>query len=204
MGIVLAAGRGDRIGQPKAWLRTDQEGECFFGRACERLVHGGADRVIGVIPPGGEAFAHRASPGAVLVVNRWPEEGQLSSLQLGLRALIALDLQAEAAIVQPVDVPLVTAETVRALITRWRESGPAVVRPVDPSGRHGHPVIFAAFLFEPLLSADPGAGPKPVVRAHATSIGDVLVEDEGAFLDIDTSEDYTRAFNRRPESAFPG
>ena len=157
-----------------------------------------------MIPPGGEAFAHRASPGAVLVVNRWPEEGQLSSLQLGLRALTALALDAEAAIVLPVDVPLVTAETVGALVTRWREFGPPIVRPVDRSGRHGHPVIFAARLFEPLLNADGGAGAKPVVRAHATPIGDVLVEDAGAFVDIDTSEDYARALNRPPESAFHG
>lgn len=202
MGIVLAAGRGDRIGQPKAWLRTDREGECFFGRACARLTDGGAERVIGLIPPGGEAFAHRASPGAVLVVNRWPEEGQLSSLQLGLRALSALDLDAEAAIVFPVDAPLVTAATIRALVARWHESGPAVIRPVDRRGRHGHPVIFAARLFEPLLSADAAAGAKPIVRAHATPTGDVLVEDDGAFLDIDTPEDYVQAFNRSPESSF--
>jgi len=36
---------------------------------------------------------------------------------------------------------------------------------------------------------------KPVVRQYATTDGDVEVEDEGAFGDIDTPEDYARALS---------
>ena len=198
VGVVLAAGQGQRIGRPKAWLRTAREGESFFGRACTVLAGGGVDRVIGIIPAGGEAQAHGAAPGAILIVNRWPEEGQLASLQLALAAIGALQVETEAAVVLPVDVPLVKEDTVRALIARWREARPAVVRPVSTDGRHGHPVMCSAALFERLLAADPSVGAKPIVREHASADGDVLIDDEGAFIDIDTVEDYTRVFGQLP------
>jgi CTP:molybdopterin cytidylyltransferase MocA len=135
----------------------------------------------------------------VLIVNPSPDEGQLSSLQLGLRAAAVFDPNSEAALVLPVDVPLVSAATVRALAERWRESRAPVVRPVSRDGRHGHPVIFSAALFGILLCADPSVGAKAIVHAHVSAVGDVLTDDEGAFLDIDTVEDYTRAFGRPPD-----
>lgn len=198
-GIVLAAGRGERIGQPKAWLRTDREGQCFLGRACDLLAAAGASPIVCVIAHGGEDRVRQAAPEAVVVVNQNPEAGQLSSLQLGLRA--AADFAPEAAVVLPVDVPLVTAATVRALLDRWRESRPPVVRPVSRDGRHGHPVVFSSVLFDQLSAADPSTGAKPIVRAYVTAAGDLLIEDEGAFFDVDTVDDYVRAFNRLPDRA---
>ena len=47
-----------------------------------------------------------------------------------------------------------------------------------------------------LRAADRSAGAKPVVRAHASARGDVEVADEGAFVDVDTPEDYERFFTR--------
>jgi len=35
-------------------------------------------------------------------------------------------------------------------------------------------------------------GIKPIVRAFASPAGDVLVHDEGAFVDIDTPDEYER------------
>jgi molybdenum cofactor cytidylyltransferase len=65
------------------------------------------------------------------------------------------------------------------------------VRPVS-SGRHGHPVIFGRELFDELQRADPAYGAKPVVRAHAAEMIEVPIDDEGAFTDIDTREDFER------------
>lgn len=186
------------MGQPKAWLRTYPDGEPFLARACRVLTEAGVDRVIGIIPVGTEAEAHQAGPAAILIVNRCPEKGQLTSLQLGLAASNALEIDAEAAVVLPVDVPLVKTETVRRLIDRWRDVQPAIVRPLKHDGSHGHPVIFDRSLFDELLSADHALGAKPTVRAHVTAASDVLVEDDGAFLDIDTIEDYRQAFGREP------
>jgi molybdenum cofactor cytidylyltransferase len=197
-GIVLGAGQGLRIGQPKAWLRTDKAGECFFARACALLATTGAHPIVGVIGPGAERRARLAAPGITVVVNDRPEQGQLSSLQKAIET--ARPLNPEAVVVLPVDVPLVTASTVDALIDRWRRTRAPVVRPVSAEGRHGHPVVLASSLFDALLRADLDAGAKPVVRAHASASGDVLVVDEGAFFDVDTIEDYVRAFGRLPQA----
>jgi molybdenum cofactor cytidylyltransferase len=90
-----------------------------------------------------------------------------------------------------VDVPLVSAATVSAVIDRFRETGAPIVRPVH-GPRHGHPVLVSRALFRELWTADRSEGVKPIVRAHVSAAGDVEVDDEGAFTDIDTPEDYAR------------
>ncbi len=194
-GIVLAAGQGDRIGHPKAWLRTDREGECFLARACALLAGARLDPVAAVVAPGAESLARRVVPSAMVVTNPAPERGQLSSLQAAIQALG--DRDPEAILVLPVDVPLVSAATVNVLIEAWRRAHAPVTRPVS-GARHGHPVIFSRELFDALHQADPSAGAKLIVRAHASPAGDVAVDDEGAFVDVDTVEDYVGAFGRLP------
>jgi CTP:molybdopterin cytidylyltransferase MocA len=52
-------------------------------------------------------------------------------------------------------------------------------------------------LFAELRAADPAAGAKPVIRAHATAAGDIAIADEGAFRDIDTEEEYLKMLSDR-------
>jgi CTP:molybdopterin cytidylyltransferase MocA len=66
------------------------------------------------------------------------------------------------------------------------------VRPTRGT-EHGHPLLIDRSVFEELRRADPVAGGKPVVRAHATAVGDIPIGDEGAFFDVDTPDDYQRA-----------
>ncbi len=108
--------------------------------------------------------------------------------------------RARAALVTLIDVPFVSASTVRRLISVYRERGAPIVRPVS-NGRHGHPVIFGCELFDELQRADPAQGAKPVVRAHAAEMIEVPVDDEGAFTDIDTREDYERVIGPFPKEA---
>ena len=90
-----------------------------------------------------------------------------------------------------VDVPLVSAATVRAVLDRYRTTRAPVVRPVR-GALHGHPVLVDRSLFDKIRAADPQRGAKPIIRAHVSAAGDVEVEDEGAFFDVDTPEDYKR------------
>ena len=62
--------------------------------------------------------------------------------------------------------------------------------------RHGHPVLIDRRLFGRFRAADPASGVKPIVRAHASAVGDVEVFDEGAFTDIDTPEEYAAVADR--------
>lgn len=196
-GVVLAAGAGMRIGHPKALLETATAHESFLARACRVLRDAGAEHMIVVTAP---ALAHAARTlmggEATIVVNPDPERGQLSSLQCAIASLTPLP---EALVVLPVDVPLVSEDTARRLIARWRETRAPVVRPFN-GARHGHPVVFDRVLLPQLAQAGGPGGAKPIVRAHASAAGEVEVTDEGAFLDIDSPEDYRRAFNKLPTS----
>jgi molybdenum cofactor cytidylyltransferase len=86
---------------------------------------------------------------------------------------------------------MISAATVRTLISTQQKTSAPIVRPVS-KGRHGHPVIFGRQLFAELHRADPAHGAKSVVRAHASEMIEVSIDDEGAFTDIDTPEEYER------------
>jgi molybdenum cofactor cytidylyltransferase len=179
------------MGQPKALLPIGTNGESFFDRVTGTLLDAGIGDIVVVVGADSEAIRAGVRPSSAVRIIDNPdyERGQLTSLLAGLRAVDAAS--ASAALVTLIDVPLVTAATVRTLIAVQRERGAPVVRPVS-NGRHGHPVIFGCELFEELRRADPARGAKPVVRAHAAHMIEVPVNDEGAFADIDTREDYER------------
>jgi molybdenum cofactor cytidylyltransferase len=194
--LVLAAGRSSRMGRAKATLPIDDR-DTFLTRIVRTFLDAAVDDVVIVVGHEADAIVQSfAASGlrARFAVNREYDRGQLSSLVAGL-ALIDRPGVA-ATLVTLVDVPLVSAETVRIVVDRYRQSGARIVRPTS-GARHGHPLLIDRSLFDALRAADPAAGAKSIVRAHATPIGDVPVADEGAFVDIDTVEEYARALSDR-------
>jgi molybdenum cofactor cytidylyltransferase len=101
-----------------------------------------------------------------------------------------------------VDLPLVLPATVRAVLEGYRRTGAPIVRPTR-EGRHGHPILFDRSLFDELRRADPERGAKPVVRAHAADGLEIDIEDQGAFVDVDTPDDYERVFGVPPPAETP-
>jgi molybdenum cofactor cytidylyltransferase len=190
--IVLAAGKSTRMGRPKALLPLDER-DTFLTRLLRTFRAAAVERVIVVLGHEAQAVAdHLARAGlpADLAINEGYESGQLSSLLVGLDAVDGPEV--EAVLLMLVDAPLVSAATVRAVIERYRTTHAPVVRAVR-GGQHGHPVLIARSLFQALRAADPAAGAKPIVRAHVSAAGDVPVDDDGAFMDIDTPEEYEKA-----------
>lgn len=190
--VILAAGASSRMGQPKAALPIGPGRQTFLSRITSTLIAAGLPEIIVVTGAKPELTQAGFLPrdGRVRVVeNRNWQEGQLSSL------LTALDVPArvpiEAALVMLVDVPLVSVETVERLLRAWRATRAPIVRPAR-GDEHGHPVIFDAAVFHELRTADRATGAKPVVRGHAAEIVNVPIDDPGAYLDIDTPEQYAR------------
>lgn len=203
-GIVLAAGASSRMGQPKAALPLGEGGDTVLSRGVRAMLAAGVPRVVVIAGAHPEAV-RRALPDPdprVSVVDNpdWPT-GQLSSLLCGLDAVDGEAL--DAVLVTLADVPLVAPATIRRLIEVWRETRASIVRPAR-GDVHGHPVLFDRALFAELRAADPAEGAKPVVRAHAAGIVNVAVEDEGAFLDLDTPADYERALDLAARRPSPG
>jgi molybdenum cofactor cytidylyltransferase len=190
-GVVLAGGKSSRMGRPKALLPIGSSGETFLDRVTRTLFDGGVDELLVVVGGDAEAIKSEARqwPCTRIVVNSDYERGQLTSL---VAALGHIDPESVTGVaVTLVDVPLVSTETVQKLIAAHRLRAASIVRPVS-NGRHGHPVIFHSRLFDELCRTDPAQGAKVVVRAHAREIEEVPVDDEGAFIDIDTREEYQR------------
>ena len=191
-GIILAAGASVRMGQPKAAMPFGQMGETILSRIVSTILSGGATEVVVVggahIDAVRAARPVREARARVIEHTGWPQ-GQLSSLLAGLASIDGPQL--EAVIVTPVDVPLVRASTVEAVIAEWRRARAPIVRPTA-GDRHGHPVIFDRSVFADLRAADPKVGAKAVFATHRDRVLNVEVTDAGAFEDIDTPEDYQR------------
>ena len=197
-GIVLCGGRSRRMGQHKALLPTAQANETFIGRIVRVLRAGGVDDVVVVVgphvPPLDVAFTGQ-EPLPRVVINPFPDRGQLSSLLVGLSVV---DRPGVAGVlVTLVDVPLIDSETICQLKELHQQTRAPVVRPAR-NGRHGHPVIFDRAVFSELRKADHAVGAKAVVHAHLADTVELAVDAEGSFLDIDTPSDYMRVFNSAP------
>ena len=195
--IVLAAGQSSRMGQPKPNLPVGPvspvSGSTFLTHIVRTLLDAGIDDVVIVVGHEKEAVLQNfeeSGLAARFVENVDYASGQLSSLVAGLRVVDRPGVWAT--LVTLVDVPFVSAATVRAVLDRYHRTHAPIVRPTR-GGQHGHPLLIDRSLFDQLRRADPAQGAKPVVRAHATRDGDVELTDEGAFTDVDTPEDYERA-----------
>jgi molybdenum cofactor cytidylyltransferase len=189
--VVLAAGLSTRMGRPKPLLPLPG-GETFVTRIVRSFLEAGVDDVVVVLGHEADAVAAKLIESGIaarFVINEAYETGQLSSVLRGLNAVDRPGVRAM--LLMLVDVPLVSAHTIRAVIERYKTTHAPIVRPVR-GDEHGHPVLIDRSLFGLLRAADPAAGAKPVVRAHVSAAGDVPVEDDGAFFDIDTPAAYER------------
>jgi molybdenum cofactor cytidylyltransferase len=188
--VVLAAGRSTRMGRAKAMLPL--HGETFLTHIIRTFHDAGVGDVVVVLGHDADAIAQTVQSSGLMarvVINSNYDRGQLSSLLAGLDA--ADQPGVPAILMTLVDVPLVSASTVRAVIDRYEKTKASIVRPVNGS-RHGHPILIDRVLFPALRAAGDATGAKPIVRENASTAGDVPVDDEGAFCDIDTMDEYAR------------
>jgi nicotine blue oxidoreductase len=177
-GILLAAGDGSRLGQPKATVEL--AGSTLAERGVELLRDGGTDPVIvvtGAVPV--------ELPGVVSVHNPDWQTGMGSSLATGLHAVEA---GAAAAVIALADQPLVGAEAVRRLIAAHANG--ATVAVAAYGGKPRNPVLIDRIHWPAVIELATGdAGARHFLRAHPELV--ILVEcgDTGSPADIDTPED---------------
>ena len=134
--VVLAAGDSTRMGTPKALLAAP-DGQPFVVRISRAFADAGVERVAVVTGVGPRQYCrgccgrrHCRRP-VRLVRNPDPGRGQLSSLWTGMDAAVAPDT--EALLMTLVDVPMLSAATVEAVVGEWRRTQAPIVRPA--SGR---------------------------------------------------------------------
>ena len=179
-GLVLAAGAGSRLGQPKAPLVVG--GERLIDRAVRVLREGGCDVVYVVLG----AWVGDVA-GAEVVLNPEWQTGMASSLKAGLEAL-SHNNAITAAVVALVDTPGMTAAAVNAVINN---PGELVVAVYD--GQRGHPLKLEKSHWQPILAVIEGdTGARAYLRGR-TDVVELELSSVSAMSDIDTVEDLEAA-----------
>jgi CTP:molybdopterin cytidylyltransferase MocA len=189
--LILAAGRGARVGGPKALLTLG--GETFLARVARLLLRPGVDCVTAVVGHESERVRREAAlPADVgVVVNARYAEGMLTSILAGLDDAEAAG--AGAILLHPVDHPLIDPGTVDAVATALRNG--ATIAVPSHEGRRGHPAGFARAAWAALRAAAPDEGARGVLARHPEWIEHVAAGEE-CLLGINTAAEYEQLKQR--------
>lgn len=177
--VILAAGASIRMGRPKALI--EWRGRPFFMHCVRRAEAAGCTPVVVVWG----ASALPEVDGVHLAENaRW-EQGPLSSLQVGLRAVLPSD--PSGVLVMTVDRPHVLQSTVCALLDAHKNTPAVVVQPRVKEAS-GHPIVHPRSVVEELLRLPPTDSVRTVLGLPEIRDGRLRISvDDPAVLDnLDT------------------
>ena len=191
--IVLAAGRSERMGSPKALL--DFDGKTCLALAKNACREGGVNNIIVVLGyRADDIIAAGETDGMRTALNRNWRAGRSSSLKTGLRELPE---DTAALLMFPVDCPLAGAGVVRALIGAYRARS-ADKRVFIPSHnyRAGHPVLIDVSLRDELLALGDDEPARNVLSRDKSIIEYVVTENAGVLFNMNTPADYRECLRR--------
>lgn len=190
VGILLAAGRGERFGGHKL-LATLAPGpgpgrECVGVMACRHLL-GATPTVVAVVRPDDRALAAAlGAEGARIVRCANAGDGMGASLACGIDAT----RDAAGWVIALADMPWVSPATI-ARVAHAVTDGAVVAAPFH-DGRRGHPVGFSSACYAALAALTGDEGARSVVDAHRDSLARIDVDDPGTLRDIDNPADLSR------------
>lgn len=190
-GIILAAGKSSRMGQPKQLLPF--RGNTILGCTVENARKSNLRQVIVVLGHAAERVRRAVDlTGVDVIVNHNYHQGQSTSLRAGLEA-VAPD--SHGAMFLLGDQPLVEATVINQLIESYRSSPAAIIIPTY-FGQRGNPVLIARELFPLLemLTGDQGA--RVLFDRYATHIREVEVPSRGIITDVDNWQDYLKLHSK--------
>lgn len=187
LGLVLAAGAGTRMGQPKALLE-DGHGQTWLAHSVETLKAGGIETVYVVVGAQAADVKAAAPPDChVIEAANWTE-GMGASLRAGIAEVTGQHPSAEAMLVMLVDTPGVGPDVVRRLTAAV---GAVTLARASYDGKPGHPVLIGRAHW---ASARAGSQGDEGARSYLATAGVALIEcgDLGSGDDVDTPEALTR------------
>jgi molybdenum cofactor cytidylyltransferase len=157
--------------------------------------------VVGANEPNLTPIAYAS--GASVVRNPAPENGQFSSLRVGLQQ--ALNYGRDAAMVTLVDRPPASSATLEALTSAF-VAAPNEIWAIVPevNGKHGHPILLAREMIEAFLRAPATATARDIEHQNQQHIQYIPVEDQTVTLNVNTPEDYATLTSAMPQSKSKG
>ncbi len=191
--VLLAAGSGSRLGgRPKSLLELG--GVPLSRRQLIALSGAGVDEVVVVLGHHADVIepAVREFP-VTLARNPLPDDGQASSVCVGLRALTG---KLDAVIVALADQPMINAQDIAALIAAFKQRGEASMVVPRVAGEPGNPVIFEAALRDEWLAGYADAACRRWREAHPERVHWFDTDNRRYRVDIDTPDDLKRFTER--------
>jgi molybdenum cofactor cytidylyltransferase len=191
--VLLAAGSGSRLGgRPKSLLELG--GVPLIRRQLIALSGAGVDEVVVVLGHHADAIEAAVSEFPVtLARNLTPDDGQPSSVRVGLQALTG---KLDAVVIALADQPLINAQDVTDLISAFKKRGDARMVVPRVNGEPGNPVIFDAALREQWLAGDVNASCRRWREAHPDQVRWLDTANSRYRVDIDTPDDLQRFTER--------
>lgn len=178
--IILSAGYSKRLGEHKALVEV--AGKTLLELAVLKLQQAGCAPVIIVVNQELQFDALMLSNGAVVVVNKLPENGRTGSLKVGLTSVLAeLGRMPNKAIMCPVDRPGWKASHIAKLI----ESDMSCC--LTDGSVKGHPISLVKNDLLNIMAANDDAPLKNIVRFESVAVDNSLLS-----LNIDTPKDKVR------------
>ena len=184
--LILAGGRGERAGLPKGLIEFN--GRPWLEQQVRSYREISAEEPVIIL-----GFRHEdylwAMPWlkkANVVINRQPELGQFSSLQVGLTRAHERDV-----FVLPVDVPLCNDEVFKKLEQALKDE----VQVCIPTwqGRGGHPVLLSQKFVEKLSTYPQTTRlDEKIKELSPAQIARVDVEDARVCMNINTVDEWKR------------
>ncbi len=180
--IILAGGFGRRLKSigPKPFLECN--GESFIELAVHNVVETKIDSVIIVTNIQFENRIRQLKLRAKIVVNKYPENGMLSSILVGMELLAS---GCSGFLLCPVDYPLIKIATFRQILQAHHDHPSFITKPVY-QGRSGHPIIIPQNLFSELYRIPENQGARYLLQKHSAFVNDIPVEDPGILININT------------------
>lgn len=190
--LLLAAGEGSRLGGfPKALLK--KEGESLLSRflqSIQKLNPVETSVVTGFYADAIEAeinsIRQKTHNSIAVVKNPNPEDGQPSSVRLGLESLKS---DYDVLLVALCDQPNIGISEIEALLEQFNRAGfdKEIVLPMM-NGIRGNPVLFSKKVNEEIL-ATPGMVCRPFMDQHPELVKVFETNNQAYLLDVDTQAD---------------
>jgi molybdenum cofactor cytidylyltransferase len=183
--VVLAAGQGSRFGGPVHKLEQPFGHSTVLGSTLGQVIASGCPFIVvttaRLLPQALRLVARRD----LLVVS---DEDARRGVGHTIAAGVAERPTASGWLVMPGDMPMISADSIRAVADALDEHPVAFSQ---HRGRRGHPVGFGAELFSELIALQGDEGARRIVARYPAHAVDV--DDPGVLVDIDTPEDLARA-----------
>ena len=189
-GIIPAAGRSARMGQPKQLMEI--AGEPMLLAVARPIIQ--CPRVGGTVIVTNSLVVSNLDLTAIdarVELNDEPDAEMIDSIRKGVERLerepgLVID---DGILICPGDQPGLTAEDIAECCLAFYDQ-PSRLVIASHNGKHGHPVILPATRVPYLMSSNCDEGLHTLIQAHAYDLVTVELNNAAVLRNVNTPEDY--------------